>query len=290
MSQNQPQPPSSPKPRGNPQQTQTPQVLKAQSIKALRGTIRVLEGVVAKLEAEPAPGTTPSFLDKLQNSWGAVLKKIRSFLPENLSALSNTALTGIIAGIAVILVWTTSVLLPGKPQPAVVANIPDSEPAPTPTITPPPELTAPTAPEPVEVTPSPIEVTPSPVEVTPPPEPEPSPAPLVQLTPEQNLIASIQNQVAEISDRYADGLIQSIQANFEGSSLTVKVGDDWYNLKQSQQDKLAEKMLERSRELDFTHLEITDPQGKILARSPVVGNDMVILKRQPFEQGSGVGS
>lgn len=283
MSQNQPQPPSSPKPRGNPQETQTPQVLKAQSIKALRRTIRLLEGVVAKLEAEPAPGTAPSFLDKIQNGWGAALEKIRSLLPENLSALSNTALTGIIAGIAIILVWTTSILLPGKPQPAVVANVPDSEPAPTPTINPPPELTAPTAPEPIEVAPSPVEVTPS-------PEPEPSPAPPIQLTPEQNLIASIQNQVAGISDRYADGLIQSIQANFEGSSLTVKVGDDWYNLKQSQQDKLAEKMLERSRELDFTHLEITDPQGKILARSPVVGNEMVILKRQPFEQGSGVGS
>lgn len=276
MSQNQPQPPSSPKPRGNPQETQTPQVLKAQSIKALRGTIRVLEGVVAKLEAEPAPGTAPSFLDNIQNGWSAVLERIRSLLPENLSALSNTALTGIIAGIVVILVWTTSVLLPGKPQPAVVANVPDSEPVPTPTITPPPELTAPTAPEPIEVAPSPVEVTPSP---SPEPKPEPSPAPPVQLTPEQNLIASIQNQVAGISDRYADGLIQSIQANFEGSSLTVKVADDWYNLKQSQQDKLAEKMLERSRELDFTHLEITDPQGKILARSPVVGNEMVILKR-----------
>lgn len=284
MSENKPQPPSSPKPRRNPQQTQTPQVLKAQSIKALRGIIRLLEGVVAKLEAEPAPGTAPSFLDKIQNGWGAVLEKIRSLLPENLSALSNTALTGIIAGIAVILVWTTSVLLPGKPQSAVVANVPDSSRSPTPTITP-PELTAPTAPEPIEVAPSPVEVIPSPKSE---PQPEPSPAPL-QLTPEQNLIASIQNQVAGISDRYADGLIQSIQANFEGSSLTVKVGDDWYNLKQSQQDKLAEKMLERSRELDFTHLEITDPQGKILARSPVIGNEMVILKRQPFEQ-AGVGS
>ena len=275
MSQNQPQPPSSPKPRGNPQKTQTPQVLKAQSIKALRGTIRILEGVVAKLEAEPAPGTTPTFLDQILNGWDAVLEKIRSFLPENLSALSNTALTGIIAGIAVILVWTTSVLLPGKPQPAVVANVPDSEPAPSPTITPPPELTAPTAPEPIEVAPSPVEVIPEPEQKL-----EPSPAPPVQLTPEQNLIASIQNQVAGISDRYADGLIQSIQANFPGSRLTVKVGDDWYNLKQSQQDKLATRMLERSKELDFSHLEITDTQGTLLARSPVVGTDMVILKRQ----------
>ncbi len=276
MTQNQPQsqPPSSPEPGANQKETQTFQkVLKAQSIKALRGTIGVLEGVVEKLETEPSADTTPSFLDKSQNWWSAALSKIRSLLPENISAnLSNTALTGIIAGIVVIGVWTTSTLLPGKPQLPEVASVPDSEPVPTPTITAPPELTtppeltAPAAPEPIEVTPS--------------PEPEPSPTPVVELTPEQNLIASIENQVAEISDRYADGLIQSIQANFQGSRLTIKVGDDWYNLKQSQQDKLAARMLERSRELDFSHLEITDPEGILLARSPVVGNDMVILKRQ----------
>jgi len=39
-------------------------------------------------------------------------------------------------------------------------------------------------------------------------------------------------------------------------------------------------MLERSRELDFSQLEITDPEGTLLAHSPVVGNDMVIWKRQ----------
>jgi hypothetical protein len=111
----------------------------------------------------------------------------------------------------------------------------------------------------------------------------------LELTPEQNLIASIENQIAEISDRYADGLIQSIQANFQGSRLTIKIGDDWYNLKQSQQDKLAARMLERARELDFTHLEITDPEGALLARSPVVGIDMVILKRQVLsDQEAGV--
>jgi len=43
-----------------------------------------------------------------------------------------------------------------------------------------------------------------------------TPTPTLELTPE-NLIASIENQVAEITDRYADGLIQSIQANFQGS-------------------------------------------------------------------------
>lgn len=280
------QPPLSPKPESGKSET-TPKkgtqtlpetsnrvqaALKAQSIKALRGTIQALEGVVEKLEAEPAgtlqqtaTGATQSFFDKLQNWWSAALRKIRSLLPTNLSSkLSNTALTTILAGISVIVVWATSALMPGK-TPEVV-SVSAYKQVSTPTITTPPELTAPAAPEPIEVTPL--------------PQPEPTPTPTLELTPEQNLIASIENQVAEISDRYADELIQSIQVNFHGSRLTIKVGNDWYNLKQPQQDNLATRMLERSKELDFSDLEITDPQGTVLARSPVVGNDIVILKRQ----------
>ena len=247
-------------------------VLKIQSIKALQSTIGVLQGLVEKLET-PAAATLsadkktrkPSFLDKLQLGWSAALGKIRSFLPENLNQkLSDTALTGFIAGIAVILVWTTSVI-PGKPS--EVANLPPSEQVPPPAnITTPPELTAPAEPQPIEI--------------TPPPEPVPTQPPTLELTPEQNLIASIENQVAEISNSYADGLIQSIQANFQGSRLIIKIAQDWYNLKESQQDKLATQMLEKARELDFSQVEITDSEGTLVARSPVVGTDMVILKRQ----------
>lgn len=252
-------------------QNQFQAVLKAQSIKALRGTIGVLEGVAKKLEAEPPAGTrspakeTPSFLDKLQSGWSTVLVKIRSLLPENLNQkLSDTALTGVIAVVAVVVLWITTALLPGKPS--EVANVPPAVPATN--ITTPPELTAPAAPQIIEVAPSPPALAPSPV---------------VELTPEQNLIVSIKNQIAEITDQYADGLIQSIQPNFQGSRLKIQVGDDWYKLNQSQQDKLAARMLERSKQLDFTHLEMTDPQGTLLARSPVVGNDMVILQRQLSE-------
>ncbi len=149
-------------------------VLKAQTIKLLRGTIRVLEGVAVKLEAEPVPTTEPSWLDKLLVGWSAALAKIRSLLPQNLSSkLSDTALTAIVAGIAVILVWTTSAVLPGQPnapakppevanapspqpeEPPEVANTPSAEPVPIPTIPTPPELTAPAEPQPVEVTPAP---------------------------------------------------------------------------------------------------------------------------------------
>ncbi|MCA1992849.1 MAG: hypothetical protein LDL41_12565 [Coleofasciculus sp. S288] len=206
---------------------------------------------------EPQP-TKPRLLDRILPSfrrfegfWDATLVKIRALLPTALNEkLSDWALTGAIAGIVVVVLWTTVALLPETP--AQEAKAPPNS------IEAPPELKAPKPPEPVEV--------------------ESPPAP--QLTPEQSLIASIQAQVAEITERYGNGLIQSVEANFLQSRLIVKVSDSWYDLKESQQNNLADEMLRRSNELDFSKLEITDLNGTLVARSPVVGSNMVILKRQ----------
>ncbi|MEH1863441.1 MAG: hypothetical protein V7K69_00115 [Nostoc sp.] len=264
---------------------------KAKIIQVLRGTIGVLETTVDKLETAPPPGTeeTPGFFQQLQLRWGGLLRTIRLFLPSNLSTkLSDTALTGIVTGIAVILVWTTTTVFTGKPT--EIATVPPVEevPVPTPTITTPPVsvVPEPQPPQPLEeITPPPeVPITPATPEPepipTPTPIPIPTPTPVIELTPEQALIAAIENQVAEISDRIASGLIKSIQANFRTSNLTVKISDDWYTLKESQQDKLAAEILQRSQELDFTHLEIIDSQDKLIARNPVVGTEMVIFKRQ----------
>ncbi|MBD2414847.1 hypothetical protein FACHB389_21250 [Nostoc calcicola FACHB-389] len=291
------QPPQKPYQRVQP-------IWKAKIIQLLRGTIGVLEVTVQKLETAPPPGAeeTPSFLQQLQRRWGGLLRTVRLFLPSNLSTkLSDTALTGIVTGIAVILVWTTTTIFTGKPT--EVATLPPVEevPIPTPTITTPPESVTPEPQPPEEITPPPPEAQQPPEEITPPPpeaqqppeeitppppEPEviptptPTPTPTIQLTPEQALIVAIENQVAEISDRIASGLIKSIQANFRTSNLTVKISDDWYILPESQQDKLAAEILQRSQQLDFTHLEIIDSQNRLIARNPVVGTEMVIFKRQ----------
>ncbi len=118
------------------------------------------------------------------------------------------------------------------------------------------------------------------LETTPPPIP---------LTPEETLIAAIQNQVGEISLNLKDSnsenrtfseIVESIQANFLNSDLTIKINNDWYSLEKNLQDKLAAEILQRSQELDFTHLEITDLQGKLIARNPVVGTQMIIFQRK----------
>jgi hypothetical protein len=166
-----------------------------------------------------------------------------------------------IAAIVGILIWTTVAIFPRTPSVAVTP-IEDSPPV---MVATPQELTSPAPPQPVKIEP---EIVPVPPVVETPP-----------LTPEQNLVATIEDQVMEISDRFASGLIQSISVDFDSSNLTIKVSDDWYTLPPSQQDQLANRMLERSGSLDFTHLEITDSEGKLLARNPVVGNQMVIFKR-----------
>ncbi|OCQ92648.1 hypothetical protein BCD64_07790 [Nostoc sp. MBR 210] len=269
-----------------------PPIWKAAIIGVLRGTIGVLETAVVKLEAESS--TTNPTWQQFQLVWSGLLAKIRSLLPASFSRkLSDTTLTGIIAGITLVLViGTTSSLFSSKPT--EIATIPPVEevPVPTPAPTIPPESTISEPQPPVEVTPTPEpEVTPTPTpepeakvtpipepEVTPTPEPEPTPA--VELTPEQILIAAIENQVAEISDRFASGLIKSIQANFRTSNLIIKINDDWYSLKESQQNKLASEILQRSQELNFSHLEIFDSQDRLVARNPIVGNEMIIFKRR----------
>lgn len=247
---------------------------------------------------------------KVQVWWTNTLLKIRAILPESLNEkLSDRALTGAIAGILLLFLLIISGSS-GKPKPTDIA-VSSPPKATTPTrSTPAPKVKMPERPKPGSQKPTPtsaIQPSPSPSLSSPSPPAAPSPLPFpsplpslissappsppppitppspppppLKLTPEQKLIARIQDQVAEISNQYVSGLIQSVQANFRVSRLTVKVGDGWYELSEPQQDNLANEMLRRAQELNFSKLEITDPEATLLARSPVVGTEMVILQR-----------
>ncbi|MER3435924.1 MAG: hypothetical protein C4288_21755 [Leptolyngbya sp. ERB_1_1] len=140
---------------------------------------------------------------------------------------------------------------------------------------------------------TPVEATP--VEVTPVEEPSPQPEPVIEepvveaveapppepeLTPEQKQIAAIQSQVMEISDRFMHGLVTDVEPQTDRSRIKVRVSEDWYRFSAEQQDQFANELWERSQSLDLARLEITDAQGTLLARNPIVGESMVILKRK----------
>ncbi|MEP0958018.1 hypothetical protein [Microcoleus sp. FACHB-1515] len=176
-----------------------------------------------------------------------------------------------------------------EPEPIEIAPEPiEPSVAEVPEIEPQPEIREP---EMIELEPEPeaIEVPPEPEAEEPPPEvstekaseggeaTEPPPPP--QLTPEQTLVAAIQDQVGNLTNQYGNGLIENIQANFRSGRLTVKINDSWYELSEARQNQLASDMLDRARSLDFRRLEITDSQGTLVARSPIVGTDMIILQR-----------
>ena len=75
------------------------------------------------------------------------------------------------------------------------------------------------------------------------------------------------------------GLVKSVEADFSLSLLTVKVAEDWYKLSEVEQNQLASQMWKEANSLDFSKLQIANLAGKLIARSPVVGSEMIILER-----------
>jgi hypothetical protein len=184
---------------------------------------------------------------KVQRWWGATLPKIRGILPQTWNdKLADWMITSGAIALLVVLFWiTTSLLFPDRP---VVAKAP-----------------------PAVITRN-----------------APKSAPI-----DANKLTAIQNQLAEVANPYAPQpptvpgmenpematpkLIDWVRANRD--RLTVQLGDGWYELESAEQDGLANDLFKRSLKLKFGQLELADAAGKVLARSPVVGSKMIVLRR-----------
>jgi len=101
----------------------------------------------------------------------------------------------------------------------------------------------------------------------------------VALTPEQTFLAGIKQSISSYNSQLHDELIASVKVDFERSFLQVKLEPLWYELSDVQQDRLAEDIWRHAKDMAFAKIELADGDGAILARSPVVGKDMVILQR-----------
>lgn len=244
-------PPEPETPQSTNEPPKKPSVIKSLTIKALRATINLLEKIVEKLEAPESVEPQQSLLALVWEKWVGVLSFIRTLLPESVNQkLPDWGLTTALASILALTIWISFIIL--SPPPSEVATVsPPKEPTPLETI-------APAESEVVETLPE--------TEST--------------LTPEERLIASIQEQIAEVTSEYTEELIKFIKAYFKSSLLVVTISDDWYNLPESKQDKLAADLLKQAKELDFSKLDIVSLQGEMIARSPVIGSNMIILKRR----------
>jgi hypothetical protein len=210
-------------------------------------------------EAEGIDDILPDF-DQVEGWWTGILNKIRRLLPGRIGEkIPDWLITGLLTGSLVTILLLAVVSLPkNTPEiaenPAVIA--PSNAPEVPGVIETPPELTAPEAPIPVPIT-----------------KAKP------RLTPEQSLVAAIQEEIIDLTTRYPEGIISTVEADFLDSRLVVILGDNWYSLDSTQQDKLANSVFQRSQSLDFRRLEMKDNGGILVARSPVVGGEVVIVNR-----------
>jgi hypothetical protein len=225
-------------------------------------------------------GVLPFLRNVVAPNWGKLLDLLRQRLPAELkNTLTNRFLT---IGIAVLL-WLTlslwgaimpdrSVAQPKTAKPTTVSTRPSSAPKIT--------YSAPrTAPSISPQSPStPIKVAPKePVTVTPPP-PKPSPAPVTPPKPEIDL-AEIQTQLESAIERQGDGMLKSVQAPEKFQSLQINLTKDWYDLAQNEQDQLARTLAQQSEKLKFAKFELRDEHDILVARSPIVGSEVIILQR-----------
>ena len=102
--------------------------------------------------------------------------------------------------------------------------------------------------------------------------------PKIDLTPEQTLISAIKTKVGKLIHDYPAELIDSAKIDLSQNSLRVNMTDEWYKLSESRQNKIGNEMLKRSRQFSFHHLELQDPRGALVARNPVIGDEIIILQ------------
>jgi hypothetical protein len=101
------------------------------------------------------------------------------------------------------------------------------------------------------------------------------------IDPDQAFIDAIQAQLNDITSEYPDGIVQTLQVDLPRDLAIVRLNPIWYTIDDNQQDRLSDRMWLQARANHFGKLELQDLTGQMLARSPVVGQHMVVLQRRP---------
>jgi hypothetical protein len=189
------------------------------------------------------PVTPPNQVERAIGLWADLLARLRQILPAPLQNISDAILTAIVVVLVTLGIWTVDGLLTPAPSPQVVTTQPVISP--------------------------PTDIAQLPPASNPPP-----------ITPEQTFISSIQAQIAEITGKYPDDIIQTLQVDLPSNRVIIRLNNVWYLISDSKQNEVTDRMWQETLANHFTKLELQDPHGELIARSPVVGKHMIVLKRR----------
>ncbi len=193
-----------------------------------------------------------------RTAWQRLLRGIRGRIPAAAN-LSDGILSGLLIGILVLLLT----LINSVRQPTVAAPPPAPEPVSSPDL--------PAIPE-VEV-PASRPATPTL------PDAASSPLDTAAAALQSDRIANLQAQLTDSTILNAKRVIDSVQADFTANRLTLIVNGDWYRLSDYDQTQLAQQLMTQAVDLAFTTLELQTTTGELIARTPVIGDEMVIFLR-----------
>ncbi len=270
------------------------------------------------IDLTPVQTLANTFWRKTQPLWQRILDLLRPRLPASFQPLSDRTLSGILAGTLLLILWFFSLIPAGQttpkpidrldrptepqssrsttarsttPQPiretrrparsrdyntdydSVPVAIPDRLTADRVTPVQPPVKSA-SFPK-TESVPSPNEKTSGqsdPIAASPIAQPE-------ILSPEAQKRSKLRQDLDVIAGSLVDNAIVGIRPQFSTHSLTITLNDRWYNTPALTQDKLANSLLVIAQGKGFKQLQLESADGTLLARSPVVGEGMVVLQR-----------
>jgi hypothetical protein len=239
-----------------------------------------LQPTLNKLQPLWDKGAVPFWQKVVVPAWNKGLAFLRSRLPENLQELTDRFLTVAILTAAVAIYWFFSSLTSGQPATAKQPPVPTkpvlTRPAPKPISQRPamqPKSAPSTAVKPSSSGSRPAAPVPSPKVTVATPQVAPSPA--IDLAEIQAQLASAVT-AAGVGDA-ADGLVTAVKVANSNQQLRVSLGTGWDSLSDADQKTVAQKLWARSQKLQFSKFELLDSTNTLVARSPVVGSNVIFL-------------
>jgi hypothetical protein len=97
------------------------------------------------------------------------------------------------------------------------------------------------------------------------------------ISPEETLITAVRSQFSTLASQYPAGLISNLELDNERQLAIVTLGNLWASLTGEQQQQVAQSLWQQAQAYQMAKVEMRSSNGHLLARSPVVGSDMVIV-------------